>query len=331
MRLLFWSTTPAFLSSFGLYFPLFLYWVPDVLQFAMLSLITLYSYKIIYIRIWAEVRVKAYTIYSLSNIGIGIGLTTWIVIKRVARNQGRPIANSGLYFAIVSAATYGIMMAFLVYYGYRVYKIRLRARSRSLRTPFGTSTAMAGLTVAVFLVFVVKPIAAFQSDATDLPYTSPDTIMLSNFFLVFLCEILPTTTILMVFRSVPSSRVTRCTTCCRSNQSMEDLESDLLRTHGQQWSASNSNEYWDRRRKYTVGGSDIFNESTRMNNAVGRQYNADQLNVGGGNGHSGGGVDVRDGNNIIGGINGNLSNDASVSNLDHLLVSNDRLAPMYHV
>ena len=74
MRLLFWSTTPAFLSSFGLYFPLFLYWVPDVLQFAMLSLITLYSYKIIYIRIWAEVRVKAYTIYSLSNIGIGIGI-----------------------------------------------------------------------------------------------------------------------------------------------------------------------------------------------------------------------------------------------------------------
>jgi hypothetical protein len=273
MRLFFWSSTPAFLNSLGDFFHLFLYWGPDILQFAMISLITLYSFKIIKIRVWAEVRVRAYTLYYLSNIGVAMGLTTWLIIQRIARNNQKPIANSGLYFAIFSGGIYGIMMFLLVYYGYRVYRIRLRARSRSLRHPFSTSTAMAGLTVAVFLVFVVKPISAFQSDATDLPYTSPDTIMLSNFFLVFLCEILPTATILMVFRAVPSSRVTRCRKygfcCCgSSNQSTEELEESLIRQG--EASSSNSNEYWDRRRKNQVLGSDA------MRNPVGNEGGGEQ-------------------------------------------------------
>jgi hypothetical protein len=201
-----------------------------------------------------------YSLYAVSNAGIAVGLIVWLDVQHVARNQGTPIANSGLYFAIVSGVIYGVMMAFLVYYGWRVYRIRLRARSRSLRHPFSTSTAMASLTVAVFLVVIVKPISAFQSDVLDLPDTSPDSITLSNFFLVFLCEILPIATILMVFRAVPSSRRTRCTICCRSNQSLEELEETLTRQQShQQWSSSNSQEYWDRRRKSDVLGGDVRN------------------------------------------------------------------------
>ena len=302
MRLLFWASTPAFLYSVADIFPLFLYWAPDTLQFAMLSLITLYSYKIVRIRQWAEVRVRAYSLYFISNIGIGIGLTTWLIIQRLARNNKQPIVNSGLYFALVSGLIYGTMMAFLIYYGWRVYRIRLRARSRSLRHPFSTSTAMAGLTVAVFLVFVVKPISAYQSDATDLPYTSPDTIMLSDFFLVFLCEILPTVTILLVFRAVPSSRVTRCSVCCRSNQSLEELEESLIRQQGQQWSASgasNSQEYWDRRRKGELFGS-------IMGNAVGEDGLSGGDGSGGGaqGGGGGGGGGEESGGAVNGGLGG---------------------------
>jgi hypothetical protein len=112
-----------------------------------------------------------------------------------------------------------------------------------------------GLTIAVFLVFVVKPISAFQSDVVDLPDQTTDSIGLSDFFLLLLCEILPTATILTVFRAVPSSRVTRCSVCCGTNQSLEELEESLTRRQGQQWSASNSNEYWDQRRKSDVLGS----------------------------------------------------------------------------
>ena len=129
---------------------------------------------------------------------------------------------------------------------------------------------MAGLTVAVFLVFVVKPISAFQSDVVDLPDATDDSIALSDFFLVFLCEILPTATILMVFRAVPSSRVTRCSVCCRSTQSLEELEESLTRRQGWQgqWSASNSNEYWDRRRKSDVLGSSIYLSKDNGGNGV---------------------------------------------------------------
>ena len=234
-----------------------------------------------------------------------------------------------MYFAIVSGVIYGIMTSFLVYFGWRVYRIRLRAvsyslfvvvllcvlsdsiflthpsfisfiffflffifkqRSRSLRHPFSTSSAMAGLTVAVFLVFVVKPISAFQSDVVNLPDATKDSIALSDFFLVFLCEILPTATILMVFRAVPSSRVTRCSVCCRSTQSLEELEESLTRRQGWQgqWSASNSNEYWDRRRKSDVLGS-IYLSKDNGNGVVSA---------------SGGGMNENDGNGGMNHMNG---------------------------
>ena len=70
--------------------------------------------------------------YVASNIGLAVGLTTWLIVQRVARNHQEPIANSGLYFAIVSGVIYGIMTSFLVYFGWRVYRIRLRAVRYSL-------------------------------------------------------------------------------------------------------------------------------------------------------------------------------------------------------
>jgi hypothetical protein len=61
-RITFWASTSTFLSSLSPVFPLLLYWTPDVLQFAMLSLISLYSYKIVKIRDWKIVRVRAVSI-----------------------------------------------------------------------------------------------------------------------------------------------------------------------------------------------------------------------------------------------------------------------------
>ena len=58
LRIIFWASTSKFLSSFSPLLPLFFYWAPDVLQFAMLSLITLYSYKILKIRWWQDVSWK---------------------------------------------------------------------------------------------------------------------------------------------------------------------------------------------------------------------------------------------------------------------------------
>ena len=305
LRITFWSCTSSFLSSLSSMFPLFIYWAPDVLQFAMLSLISLYSYKIVKIRTWKKVRIQAYSTYIISNVGIAVGLTTWLTLQRQAKDNGTPIANSGLYFAIASGMIYGVMVAVLVYYGWRVYRIRLRARSRSLRHPFSTSTAMAGLTFAVFLVFIVKPISAFQSDVLDLPDNSPDSITLSNFFLIVLCELLPTSTILMVFRAVPSSRVTRCTVCCRRTQSLEEFEETLIGQHGQQWSASNSQEYWDRRRKSDLGldnGMDNGNGVVRNNN----NKNGSGLNGGGLNG---------------GGLGGSRNNSGVLPNLGSSIYS----------
>ncbi len=233
LRIVFWAGA-CDNAAWSPLVPLFVYWAPDVLQFVLLSLLSMYQYKLVNIRLWPRVRVRAYVAFAVSNFCVGAGLTSWLIVQRAARNAQHPIPNSGLYFAIVSGVLYGGQVLFLVYYAWRVYRIRLRQR-RSLRNPFSTSSAMVCLTVAVFLVFIVKPIRSFEDDVLTLP-DQPHEIKISDFFLLSLCEIVPTLLLILMFRAVPSSRVTRCPACFGSNASLEEMEESLARR--QQWSSS---------------------------------------------------------------------------------------------
>ena len=240
LRIVFWAAnTTAWPSAMTI----FLYWVPDMVQYAMLSLIALYNYKIVHVRYWDELRSRAYVLYCVLNMAYSGALTAWLIVQRWARNSGHPIENSGLFFALASGAAYGSVVLFLVYYAWRVYRIRQRQR-RSLRNPFSTSSAMVCLTVAVFLVFTVKPIKSFESDVVDLPNVVQRSVSLSNFFLLSACEIVPTFLLILMFRAAPSSRVTRCSVCFRPSASLEELEESLYhQSEGQsslprQWSSS---------------------------------------------------------------------------------------------
>ena len=222
LRLLFWfSNTFAWHE----WVQLLCYWLPNLLQFAMFADLVVYYLKIIHVREWDRLKCRVWSLYIAANVLVGSALLVWIWLFQVVyKNKPNKETIIADYYSIFSGITFGILMIFISYYGYRVFKIRLTRRMR-LYHPFASTTVMVGLTFLVFIVFLTRCVygllLAWGGHAMRDPVgsrreqwkTLPQAVDVATFVLLILWELLPTFALVMLFRRIPRTKNNLCAMC----------------------------------------------------------------------------------------------------------------------
>lgn len=223
LRLLFWFSNTL---DWPEWVQLLCYWLPDLLQFATFADLVVYYLKIVYIRQWDRIQCKVWTIYITANLTVSVALSVWLYLFQIVYKGQRERENDvAFYYSIFSGITFGVLMVFISYYGYRVFKIRLTRRMR-LHHPFASTTVMVGLTFLVFIVFLTRCIYGFlqacgghaMSDPVgsrrEQWKTLPQAVDVATFVLLILWELLPTFALVMLFRRIPKTSNNLCTIWC---------------------------------------------------------------------------------------------------------------------
>ena len=105
---------------------------------------------------WDPIKCRVWSIYILANLLVSVALTVWLYLFQIVyKGQKQRENDVSFYYSIFSGVTFGLLMVFISYYGYRVFKIRLTRRMQ-LHHPFASTTVMVGLTFLVFIVFLTR-------------------------------------------------------------------------------------------------------------------------------------------------------------------------------
>ena len=224
LRLLFWFSNTI---DWPEWVQLLCYWLPDLLQFATFADLVVYYLKVVSgSRQWDRIQCRVWSIYILANLLVSVALTVWLYLFQIVyKGQKQRENDVAFYYSIFSGVTFGLLMVFISYYGYRVFKIRLTRRMQ-LHHPFASTTVMVGLTFLVFIVFLTRCIYGFlqacgghaMSDPVGTRReqwkTLPQAVDVATFVLLILWELLPTFALVMLFRRIPKNPNNLCTIWC---------------------------------------------------------------------------------------------------------------------
>ena len=199
---------------------LFIYFMPNLIQFSMFSLLVFFYAKLVHLRDWNRVKVRCYLAYAASNLLFSGATVYWIVVEQHDYNYD----DVKFFFSLFSGILFGILTLALAWYGRKVYRLQLSNRMRMLH-PFASATAMVGLTMLASIVFFTRalygllqaiggwgimpiPVGASRAEsaAGAAAVLGWKVIDYPTFVMNIAWEILPTVALLHFFRSIPRSR-----------------------------------------------------------------------------------------------------------------------------
>eukprot|EP00941_MAST-03F_sp_MAST-3F-sp1_P004003 g4003.t1 len=244
LRVLFWmdtkTTNPKYIPM-----SLAIYWVPNLLQFTMFSLLATFYAKILHFAKWRKKRANVFCCFLASNILFTVVTGIWLALIYLD-NQVKTLRD--LYreidfcYSLFSGIVFGTLMVVVSTFAWRVYKMRMQHRM-TIQQPFASTSAMAGLTFLVFLVFMTRcaygflqaaggwilfpvPVAP-RGDRLTPCVRGVRLVDYPTFVLLLVWEVLPTVAMLIFFRRIPKSKDTllkRYSACCCKKKNMHNSE-----------------------------------------------------------------------------------------------------------
>ena len=109
LRVVFWLEDT---SEWVNWIALFIYFMPNLIQFSMFSLLVFFYAKLVHLREWNSVKVRCYLAYAASNLLFSGATVYWIIVEQHDYNYD----DVKFFFSLFSGILFAILTLALAWY-----------------------------------------------------------------------------------------------------------------------------------------------------------------------------------------------------------------------